>query len=137
MRIKIGMYCTFDPVNYSKSNSTEALKVLVLERSKYRPFGNSIWKVRCMTSDSEFECKQKLLEPTGMVGVRFSPDVPSFNDMDIESLDFAICYFDTIMGSNDITNDLSKDTNIKIGNHIKRLKAIREKIKFCKEMREV
>lgn len=137
MKVKVGMFCTFDPKNYTKQNDSQPLHVIVLERLKWKPFGHSIWRVANTDNNKDFKAEEWLLEPASMCGIRFPSNIPSFNDMDIDALEFAIVSLTTMMETPDIKNSFSKAEFENITRSINRLKAIKEKIKFCKEMRDV
>ena len=137
MNIKIGMFCTFDPKNYMKQNDSQPLHVIVLERVKWKPFGHSIWLVRNVDNGKDFKSEEWLLEPASICGIRFPSDIPSFNDMDIDALEFAIVSLTTMMETPDVKNSFTKIEFENITKSINRLKAVKEKIKFCKEMRDV
>lgn len=129
-----GMVCSLDPYNTLKQRETEISHVVIIKRHKYRPFGNSSWEVMNadspITNDSSesFYVNEHLLKPENVTCLRIPADIPDFNDLDLDALKYAY----KIMSGEFLA--MPTDEHRK---KVDRIKAIYEKIKFCKELRDV
>lgn len=143
-KVQTGMVCTFDYENKIKQRDSEITHVLVHERVKRRFFGKSIWLVQNADDPNAetFTCPEWLLKPINVSALRFPTNIPDFNDIDVDCLEFFSKALDNKhimselcrMNSNPLDLEMSLDTMKK---KIDRLKAIYEKVKFCKELRDI
>ena len=117
-----GKMCTMDPKNILGDDSTGTCLVCVTELVKYKPFGKSIWKVEDIENGIILEVSENILYPAGMSIVRRDPNMPIFNESDIESLNWAIGKLE-----NSAENKRTVD----------RLKALKEKINVSIKVEEV
>ena len=126
-KVKIipGMICSIDPNNTLSQDQSGINHVEIIKRIKYRPFGNSLWKIRILDEfdDSSIgSCVEKYLYPDNMCLIRFPIDMPVINGNDISILT------DVIKILHNMAYPKEK---------VDRLKALREKLNLYKQMREV
>lgn len=142
-KVQAGMVCTFDYENKIKQRDSEITHVLVHERVKHRFFGKSVWLVQNADDPraETFTCPEWLLKPINVSALRFPTNIPEFNDIDIDCLE----YFIKILDDEERVRKLCSSTNKNISGlsietaqkKIKRLQAIYEKVKFSKELRDI
>lgn len=140
-----GKICTFDPLNAYKQADSGILHVRLVERVKYKLFGKSLWKV-CpyldANEDNAFVCPEYLLYPEGMAVIRYPADTPTFNELDLQTLEIVVKNFDKAYNNAKETyhssyNDSSSYVRSVTPKDIDRLKAIMEKIDLSIKMKEV
>ncbi len=140
-KIQKGMLCSFDPENYLKQKNSEISHVLILKRLKYIPGNNSLWLVQNADDvySEPFKCPEKLLKPMNIACVRIPTELPEFNSTDLYIIEELIRVLDRSEGMKFYRDNVEKDSCdlVLYEKHLNRLKAIREKIKFSIEMRDV
>ena len=85
-KIRPNDICVYDVNNTLKNSVTAPTHMIALERVKYRPFGNSIWKCSNLEDDSAINyafVTEKLLTPAAIAIVRNPANMPIINDGDI------------------------------------------------------
>lgn len=85
-KIRPNDICAYDVNNTLKNSVTAPTHMIALERLKYRPFGNSIWKCSNLEDDSVINyvfVTEKLLTPAAIAIVRNPANMPIINDDDI------------------------------------------------------
>lgn len=85
-KIRPNDICVYDVNNTLKNSVTAPTHMIALERLKYRPFGNSIWKCSNLEDDSVINyvfVTEKLLTPAAIAIVRNPANMPIINDDDI------------------------------------------------------
>lgn len=139
-KIQEGMICSFDPANILKQKDSEISHVVILERIKYIP-KNSLWLVQNADdmSSEPFKCSEKFLKPQNVVCIRIPANVPEFSDLDLLTIDELLKIINSVAGMIFYRDNFEKDSSSLVlhEKHVNRLKAIREKIKFSKEMRDI
>lgn len=110
-----GLVCTVDPKNIHRQDVRGVHLVSLKNKVKRRPFGNSLWEVDVIdgdiTSNKAVFVQERYLYPENMCILRY-PLIPPITDADITLL-----------------NSLSENNN--------KVKALVDKLKFYKELKEV
>ena len=144
-KVQAGMVCAFDFENKLAQRDSEITHVLVIEKVKPKLFGKSRWLVQNADDPNSepFTCPEFLLNPLNVSVLRFPTNIPEFNDIDIDVLE----YFSKILNNERIMMELCSQHNNPftlervsldtMKKKVDRLKAIYEKVKFCKELRDV
>ena len=135
-----GMVCSVDPSNdILKQNDCEISHVVLIKRLKKKAFGNSVWAV--VNADDingeTMRCIESSLKPSNMACMRYPSNLPSFSDADIDVINKVI----ELLENPDIDSAITAINKLRdkpfTYKDYNRLKAICEKMKFCKKMREV
>lgn len=148
-KVQAGMVCAFDPGNMINQRDSEITHVLIHNKVKHRFRGKSVWLVQNADDihSDVFTCPEYLLKPINASVMRFPANVPEFNDLDIDTLE----YFAKLLSReetlkflckthNELANPFDIHSNYSISDmekKVNRLKAIYDKIKFCKELRDI
>ena len=142
MKIKKGEICAFDINNKGKFSTTAPIQVETVDKIKYRPFGNSIWRCRNLENDSNMEyilAKEKMLTPIATVVLRYPPNIPIINDEDIAAIKELIADEEFILAKNTTNNsDLAANNYYKrSSDNIIRLKMLLVKIETVAKMQNI
>lgn len=115
MKYMKGLVCSVDPENINKQDVRGVHLVSLKKKVKRRPFGNTLWEVEVIDGDNSTGKKvliaENLLYPENFTIMRYHL-TPPITDEDITLL-----------------TDLSKDNS--------KIKALIDKLKFYKELKEV
>lgn len=131
LRVVPGMCCAINPKNELAQKENDITHVVVIRRVKKKPFRNSIWQVRDFDSADNaptMEIPEWRLWPENMSLIRYPDDMPTINGADIEALEKAIEFFESHKSILHLINEKED---------CKRLKALRAKLKYYYEMRDV
>jgi len=130
IKFRPGMICTIDPDNKLKQDTNGLIAVELLSKNEEKStLFETFWNVRQVDDDiypdddSGFICPQKILHPGGMVIIRLPPELPTINQRDLDLMQSAITNIETY--------GLFKEKDLN------RLKALNEKLKLSKQLREI
>lgn len=93
IKIRPNDICVYDINNTLRNSVTAPTHIIALERIKYKPFGNSIWRCSNLEDDSNINyvfVTEKLLTPTAVAVVRNPANMPIINYDDISIIKTAI-----------------------------------------------
>lgn len=136
--IRPGKTCILDAQNILNQDCTGVVHVEVLREVKSTiPFQDKRWEVIGAGPDKNILTNpvvvpERLLQPSGMVVIRYPSDIPIINDNDIRALDTIIKAFDDTPRNVPYVTIPQKSSV-----DINRLKALREKLILSMKMKEV
>ena len=140
MRIKQGEICAFDINNKGKFSTAAPIQVEAVEKIKYRPFGNSIWRCRNLEDNSSMEyilAKEKTLTPIATIVLRYPPNIPVINNEDIVAVKELIAAEETILAKNTSNNSDSNNNYKRTLDNINRLKMFLVKLETLEKMQNI
>ena len=139
-KFRVGDICIFDRDNIRFQSEYGTCKVVVIH-TKHHLFSHNKYLVSDTENGNRFVCDESALCDSGCVMLRFPADLPEINGHDLSAIDEAIKLLNTLYSvmceSMPAKTEADKEMDNRIINTVNRMEALKEKLKFCSEMRDI